>query len=208
MLPIAALLLFLFIPPLVADETVDEGDSPKGDLHYVAVKVSDSSYKVLLSPADHPEQAVGLLETDAPLFAKCVSISPDEQWIVVTEGGGSLGVTPRLFKRNAGLHYTENKDAGIEDKAEILAWKQSNLIPAKVLSDHQSKPGAGEHLLDHRYVTVLAWAPDSQSMLVHLEGHEGKTHIAGWLGIYDLNSGDFSYDLAKMNSQMIYTSIP
>ena len=207
-LHIASLLLFLSVPHLLADETVDEGDSQKGDIHYAVVKVSDSSYKVLLSLVDHPEQSVELFTTEVPLFAKCLSISPDEKWIVVTEGGGSFGLVAHLFKRGNGLHYTENKDADIDDKAEILAWKQSNLTPARSLSNHQSKLAAGEYLLDHRYVTVLSWAPNSQSMLVHLDGHEGRTHIVGWLGIYDVISGEFSYDLAKMNNQMIFINNP
>ena len=184
---VMAFLLLPILSPLqaVAQEPY-EGDSDSGNIHFVAKKAGDVT-KLFLSPKGRPDEQIELFETEAPQLD--IHFSPDEFWIIVGAGGSSLGTELTLFKRDKGVHYTEIKDADIGGKAERLASMQNG--------------SKGKTVLDHRYVTLLSWSADSKSILVLLGGHGGRLHINGWHGIYDLGTGRFSFDLTKMNRNIL-----
>ena len=143
---------------------------------------------IYLSVPGGNSQEVELCET--PGWATWLShFSPDDYWLIVQDGGSSLGVSLRLFRRDKGVKFREQKDADIDGKAERLALKLN---------------GFGvQEILDHRYVKVLAWSRDSTCVLIALRGHGGTRKqavtIENWIGVYDLAIGGVGFDIGKMN---------
>ena len=178
---------FLIIAPfLLYAQQQNEGDSPSEKIHFVVR--GDEEKKIYLSPAGASSQEVELCET--PGWGNLViHFSPDDYWIVVQDGGPSLGISLRLFRRDKGVKFTEQKDADIDGKAERLALKQDGFPP--------------QEILDHRYLKVLAWSRDSTCILIALKGHGGTREqavtIKSWIGVYDLAKGEIGFDLGKMN---------
>jgi len=181
-----AALVFLLGSHLCPAEQENEGKSASGNIHFV-VKGALGDRRIFLSPADHPQDEVELCKTDGWGNLE-IHFSPDDFWLVVQDGGSSLGVSLRLFQRGRGVTYKEMPKTDIDGKAERIALEQNGL--------------AGD-LLDHRYTKVLAWSADSKSFLFSLSGHGGddKNHVrlTRWLGIYDLASGNISFELSKPN---------
>jgi hypothetical protein len=137
----ARIAFFLIIVPfLLCAQQQNEGDSPSGKIHFV-VRGGDDEKKIYLSVPGANSKEVELCET--PGWGNLVvHFSPDDYWIIVQDGGPSLGISLRLFRREKGVKFTEQKEADIDGKAERLALKQ-NGFPA-------------QEILDHRYVKVLA----------------------------------------------------
>ena len=164
------------------------------NLHMAAKKwdmaeaVASHLVKIYLSVPGGNSQEVELSET--PGWGNLViHFSPDDYWLIVQDGGPSLGISLRLFRRDKGVIFRKQKDADIDGKAERLALKLNGF-------------GAQE-ILDHRYVKVLAWSRDSTCVLIALRGHGGTRKqavtIENWIGVYDLASGDVGFDIGKMN---------
>jgi hypothetical protein len=182
---LAALVCFLGLQ-LCRAEQQNEGNSATGEIHFV-VKEAQDDKRIYLSPAGNPHDEVELCHTEGSGNLE-MHFSPDDSWLVVQDGGSSLGVSLRLFHRNRGVSYKEITNAGVDGKAEQIALEQE---------------GLGKDLLDHAYMKVLAWSADSRSFLFSLSGHGGdqknQVRINWWLGIYDLASGNISFDLSKAN---------
>ncbi len=177
---------FVIAPFLLYAQQQNEGDSASGKIHFVVR--GEEEKKIYLSPAAASSQEVELCET--PGWGNLVlHFSPDDYWIVVQDGGPSLGISLRLFRRDKGVKFTEQKDADIDGKAERLALKQNGFPP--------------QEILDHRYMKVLAWSRDSTCILIALRGHGGTREravsVQNWVGVYDLAKGEISFDLGKMN---------
>jgi hypothetical protein len=119
--------------------------------------------------------------------------APDDAWLVVQDGGSSLGISLRLFRRDRGAAYKELEQADIEGKAERIA-----------LEEQEDAAGG---LLDHRYMKLVAWSGDSRSFLFSLSGHGGDANnhvrITGWMGIYDVESGEIALELSKLNRGVV-----
>jgi hypothetical protein len=183
------LLSLAIVPLYVFAEQQNAGDSPSGNIHFELRKTSDEGAKeIWLSEKDKKSAAVKLCDT--PGWGNLeIHFSPDDYWLIVQDGGASLGVSLRLFKRDKGVVFKEIENADINGKAERLALQQNGLPPKEVL--------------DHLYVQCLAWSSDSKTVLVRISGHGGTPNfgvvIGGWQGIYDLGSSSFNFDLAKMN---------
>ena len=188
MLGLFALAVSLSLPPLDAAEQQTQGTSPSGEIHYELREGADESKRIWLFPKDRPAQAVELCETPGWGYLS-VHFSPDDNWLIVQDGGGSLGVSLRLFKREAGVRFRELEEAKIDDKIERLALTQAG-APAK-------------QVLDHRYAKVLSWSADSKAVLVSVSGSGSnggrRISVEGWTGIYDVGSGAVSLDLKKFN---------
>jgi hypothetical protein len=168
-------------------EQPSEGDSPSRHLHFV-VKGPQDDKRIYLSIEGHPQEEVELCQT--PGWGNLqVYFSPDDSWVVVQDGGGSLGVSLRLFRREKGAAYKEMTERDVGRAAELAAMKL-NHFPEK-------------ELLDHRYVKLLSWSVDSKTFLFSMSGHggDGATHIriTEWTGIYDLANGTIGFDLNQMN---------
>ena len=163
---------------------LNEGNSTSGSIHFV-VKGPQDERKIFLSPADHPQDEVELCQTEGWGNLE-LHFSPDDSWLVIQDGGSSLGVAFRLFQRDRGVIYKELAKADIDGKAERAALEQNHLAP---------------DLLDHHYMKLLAWSADSKSFLFSLSGHggdkESHVEITHWLGLYHLAPGTIGFDLAE-----------
>lgn len=182
---VAAVISLLSLPMVRADQQ-NEGNSASGSIHFV-VRGAQDDKRIYLSLAGHPRDEVELCQTEGSGNLE-LHFSPDDVWLVIQDGGSSLGVSLRLFQRDRGVIYKEMPKTDIDGKAERSALEQNGL--------------AGD-LLDHRYTKLLAWSADSKSFLFSLSGHGGddKNHVrlTRWLGIYDLASGHIGFELSKPN---------
>jgi hypothetical protein len=170
--------------PLHAEQE-SQGSSDSGKLRWELKKAGQDGVTIWLSgPEGSPAAPVKLCETEGWGNLQ-MHIAPDDNWIIVQDGGGSLGIHIRLFKRTKGLNFAV-QERDIEGEMEKLAWKSAGL-PA-------------QNILDHQYTRVIAWSPDSKSVLLRTAGHGGKKRIRGFTAVYDLGAGTFSFDLAKMNA--------
>jgi len=182
--------LFLLLVPLrLWGDQFNEGDSPSHKIHFEVRGKDENSKEIWLSPENHKEKAVKLCETEAWGNLE-VHFSSDDFWIIVQDGGASLGIDLTLFQRVKGVTFKEIKDANIGDKAEHIALAQAG-VP-------------DEEGLDHRYIRVEYWTDDSRFVLVRLYGagsNQGKypLSVAAWYGFYDLGKGDFTFDFRKIN---------
>lgn len=172
-----------------------EGRSPDGDISYELRSGSDDSKHIWLYPTAGKEEAVELCET--PGWGNLqIHFSPDSYWIIVQDGGSSLGISLRLFRRENGVQYRELKDADIDGKAERLALQQHGL--------------SAKEVCDHRYARVLGWSADSKTVLVSIfgRGARGNSQIElnGWTGLYHLGTGTFGFNLGKMNARAVVRS--
>ena len=175
--------------PAVAEQE-SAGDSPSGHLHWELKKGGADGADIWISSAEKKDAApVKLCGTEGWGNLE-MHFSPDDVWILVQDGGGSLGFHLRLFRRTKGLEFSEQKQ-DIETQIESMAWKSAGL--------------PGENILDHQYTRVLAWSADSKCVLIRTSGHGGKKRITGFTAVYDLGAKSFSLDLAKMNADAVET---
>ena len=114
---------FLVIGPfLLYSQQQNEGDSPGGQIHFVVRGYEEQ--RIYLSPAGVSSKQVELCET--PGWGNLVILfSPDDYWIIVQDGGPSVGISLRLFRHEKGVEFTEQKTADIDGKAERLALQQN-----------------------------------------------------------------------------------
>ena len=114
--------------------------------------------------------------------------SPNNEWLIVQDGGASLGISLRLFQRKKGAHFVE-KNVQLNEGAERLALQRSGV-----------KKGA----TDHRYLQVVGWSNDSRFVILRLSGHgPDELRIRGWFTVYDVKTGKFSFDLNALNEKSV-----
>ncbi len=179
--------LLCILPAALPAGQENTGQSANGHVSY-ELRGKDYAKALWVWRDNDKGKAVKLCET--PGWGNMqVHFSPDDQWIIVQDGGSSLGVSLRLFHRAGEANYEERKDADIDGKAEKAALQQG---------------GFGEkEIADHRYAECLDWSADSNAVLIHVsgKGNESHNHVEfQWLGVYDLSTGKFSADLGKMNA--------
>ena len=174
----------------------NSGTSRDGSIKYELRKPKTGDPEIWLWPKGHKKNAVKLCETWG-WGNMHLTFSPNNYWIIVEDGGLSLGISLTLFRRNKGVSYSEVKKPDINDEAEKLALRQIGLT------------GTAD-VLDHRYVELVRWSADSRRILIQLHGtgDNEKHHISieGWLGVYDLGKHSFSFDLEKMNRGSVQKS--
>lgn len=185
------LLVGLLLPlPLWAD-SLNEGYSPSGKIHF---EVRHNTKEIWLSPVDHKEKAARLCGIGEGAELE-IHFSPDDRWVIVQNGGGSLGVGLTLFQRVGGVDFKEMKDVDINGKAERMALRQKGLSV-----DPKDD-------LEHLYVRVLDWSADSQFVLIRLSGrgNNGKYHVAinGWNALFSPETGQFTFDLNQTNARAV-----
>ena len=136
--------------------------SPLGDLTVQRHKGEEdndgNADEILIACVDGSRQPEHLCNHD--WRSGQLSFSPDEHWIVVTDGGGpgsSMGTTLRAFRRETENIYHEIQDAGIEDRAAEAALRSRNA------------PQGLE--LDHTYAVVRDWSNDGRTLRVSVWGH-------------------------------------
>jgi hypothetical protein len=184
--------LFL-ISSVALCEQLNEGQSPSGKLHYElrTTPNHDGEKAIWLWSKDDKSDAQQLCETGGWGYLE-VHFSPDDNWIVLQDGGASLGVLCRLFRLRQGLVFREIQKPDLNAEAEKLALQKAGL-PAQTMSDHQ-------------YVRCLGWSGDSKMILIQSRGN-GKIGKLGvgyeWIGIYHVEDGHFSFDLSEFDRRAV-----
>jgi WD40 repeat protein len=190
LLPVFAIAVFWPTPGF--SEQPDKGESFTGKIHYELRGDSDAGGKTIwLWSKEDKSDAAELCETPGWGYLE-IHFSPNDKWIVVQDGGASLGVSLRLFRRDGGVVFHEIKDADIDRKSEKLALKQAGMAPKEIS--------------DHRYVHCLAWSGDSEMILVSSSGKGiADDYAIGflWIGIYHVTDGRFTSDLTKFNREAV-----
>ena len=134
--------------------------SPSGDLVVERRKSKEGEYgdaEIWLAWADGSRSPERLCSHN--WRSGQVSFSPDEHWIVVTDGGGpgsSMGTTLRAFYREKQNIYHEMEDAGIENQAAKAALRLHNAPPTAEL--------------DHTYAEVAGWSSAGRVLEVNVWG--------------------------------------
>ncbi len=174
------------LPPALRAGQPESGTSPGGHVHYEIRPAADGK-EIWVYRENEKGRINKMCETvgsdDLKLF-----FSPDDRWIVVQDGGASLGVSLRLFHRDGEHSYGERDKTDIGATVEAAAMKQDG--------------GDGKALSDKRFTECLGWSTDSQYILVRVsgKGDERYNHVQfRWIGVYDVDSGKVSTDLGKMN---------
>ena len=167
----------------------EKGQSSSGELSYELRSVDKRESKsVWIWAGPAKTEAVKLCDTPAWGNLK-VYFAPNDQWIVLQDGGASLGIALRLFKRAGGAIFQEVTETDINDHVEHHALEQAGLPPKEIT--------------DHRYVYCLGWSNDSKFLLIELsgKGRLGDDQASfNWFGVYDLEKAEFSADLNRFNA--------
>ena len=158
-------LLLLFCVFCIGGRADDfSGASPSGKLYYESKKEKEF---YIWSPAD-PKKRV-LLYREEVVFIQAAAISPDDVWIALEHGGGSLGHTILFFKRQTGLDFKQvDNDPADEVGTFALLSK-----------------GIKENILDHTYLHPIEWSEDSKWLTVALDakgslGNGEHVQITNW----------------------------
>lgn len=174
------------LPLTLAANQPASGKSPGGHVSYEIRPAADGK-EVWVYRDNETTRANKMCETVGSDNLK-LFFSPDDRWIIVQDGGASLGVSLRLFHREGEHSYAERDKEDIGTKAENAALKSDGF--------------GGKDLSDHRYAECLAWSADSRCVLVRVsgKGDDGTNHVQfSWVGVYDLDTGKVSADLSKLN---------
>lgn len=181
---LAGLLVSGMIFPASAQQP-EEGWSSLGAWKFELRENAEGEKEIWIIPEANPDGAKKM--TTTPGWGNMrMHISPDDKFIVLEDGGGSLGIDLRVFRAGtAPTEYVEDVDLKIADIVEAWAVK---------------KAGAAEgSILGHRYVHAHGWSADGKKLLVSISGREGELSIPGWFAIYDFGSGNLSFDLGELN---------
>jgi hypothetical protein len=165
-----ALLRFLLAGAFALTARADgdfSGKSPSGKLSFESK--NQKEFYVWLT--DKSGEKV-LLHKDE-VFVQSAAISPDDVWIALEHGGGSLGHSILFFKREKGLVFKPvgggNKDPDPAEQAGTFALHTQ---------------GVKENILDHSYLHPVKWTENSMWLVVSLDAkgsYQGKqTRITNW----------------------------
>jgi hypothetical protein len=185
---ILAFATFIGTSVVQAAEELDSGTSESGKIAWKVVDKGEG--KVLISEGDQGESAATVLTTTVAAGNTKVFVSPDDFWIIVESGTGSLGFYLQVFQRQKGLNYKLMEDMDLGEPVIRAAFKAAG------------KEAAAD-TLDHTYVRLLAWSADSGTVLVQVRGRGGKLQFGPYVVAYDLGKKTFSNDLAKFNAKAI-----
>jgi hypothetical protein len=195
-LHLMALLCFALVywqPAAAIADQQNQGTSNDGKIHYELRDAENDTKEIWLWEEGQKKSAARLTDTEG-WGNMVIYFSPDDYWILIQDGGASMGVSFRLFRREKGVTFREMKDSDIDGKAEAEALRQSG-FPADQISDH-------------RYARFLCWSPDSKSILLEVHGsgktRDRKTTISfDWVGAYDIAKDVFFDDLKKFNRESV-----
>ena len=163
--------------------------SPLGDLIVWHSHEQSGEGEIWLDCADDSRRTAQLCDYDAR--SGQVSFSPDEGWIVVTDGGGpgsSLGTELRAFRREYQNVYTEIPDAGIANKA------------AEAVLRRRHAPESVE--LVHVYAQGDGWSEDGTKLKFRVWADDGRQPG------YRLEPTAVTYDLTGLQGRQPTASVP
>jgi uncharacterized protein YecT (DUF1311 family) len=155
------------------------GASPSGQLYYESKKEKEF---YIWSPADPKKRVLLYVEE---VFIQAAAISPDDVWIALEHGGGSLGHTILFFKRQTGLDFRQVDNDPTEEVGTFALLSK----------------GIKENVLDHIYLHPIEWSEDSKWLTVALGargslGNGKRVQITNWRCRYN----PVSHALEKVKS--------
>jgi hypothetical protein len=183
-----------FVEELDAPAKDDEGH-PRMDQEVWIVSAKDPAMRERL-PGFYEEEGNGVLNS--------VTISPDENWIVISQHHGSHLNSTYLMRRKEGLKFEDAfPDAKWPaqeypvNRFDNAVWKffsQTENVPTKKIDANELGPTS---------VSVLEWSEDSGRLLLDLhggltgdndiadQGRYKKPGISGWFAYYNTKTGKF-----------------
>ncbi len=157
-------------------------NSPQRDLlieFYIDDRAESKSvwvHQIWLSSVKDPKEKVLLCQFER---SASVSISPDENKLVVNDCDGSDHASVRLFKKQQGLRYREIKKPSIEEAVWNNAGRQEHFQPS---------------WFHHSYTTCLGWDKDSQTIQVKIDGYGDVGGLEGWVCFYNISTKKITFD--------------
>lgn len=187
-LAVVSMVFLAGLSAVVAQEERKDGLSSSGKIAWHVVAGKDSA-EVFISEGDQGESAAQKLSDVLTVANTEVFVSPDDSWIVIQSGGGSVGVFLNAFRRENGMIYNQEKDTDIGDVALLAAC-----------GGDRKKADA----MDHVYVRLTGWAADSKSLLLSVSARGGeKQKVESFFGIYDLAAKKIGFDLERFNGARV-----
>jgi lysozyme inhibitor LprI len=174
-------LLLLFCAFCIEGRADDfSGASPSGKLYYESKKEKEF---YIWYQAD-PKNRV-LLHEEKNGVIPAAAISPDDVWIALEYGSGSMGHTILFFKRQTGLDFKQvDNDLPAEDVGTLALLSK----------------GIKENFLDHIYLHPIEWSEDSKWLTVAMDasglGNGERVQVRNWRCRYNL----VSHALEKVKS--------
>lgn len=174
-------LLLLFYAFCIEGRADDfSGASPSGKLYYESKKEKEF---YIWSPAEPKKRFLLYDEKDGAIQA--AAISPDDVWVALESGSGSMGHFILFFKRQTGLEFKQVHQDLPADEVGTLALVSK---------------GIKENFLDHFYLHPIDWSEDSKWLTVALDasgvGKGERIQIRNWRCRYNL----VSHELEKVKS--------
>jgi hypothetical protein len=178
------LLIFMILAGFAAAEDRLEGVSSSGKIGWHVVKSGDGA-EVRISEADQAESAAQKLCDVISVSQTKVTVSRDDEWIIVSSGSASLGTSLSAFRRKEGMLYEEQKSVDIGGAVLLFACG----------GDQREADAAGRV-----FVEALKWSADGKSLLVEIRSGGKGNELKSFLAIYHLTTGKVGFDLEKFNS--------
>lgn len=136
------------------------GTSPSGKIDWRVIPAKDGGGMFTLANHEPPEKP-HTASTIINIYNFRPYFSPDEQWLIFTDGGSSLGNFLTLMQRVGGTKFIPLKGVDLVDLAVKAA---------------QGSPQASKlTLADHLNLSFNGWSPDSKHVTMELSGH-GAAH--------------------------------
>lgn len=139
-------------------EQEERGTSSTGEFGWELRGTVDSGKEIWLWEIGDKHAARKLCETEGWCCLH-MHFSPEDDSLVVEDGGASLGISLRLFRHVSSAEYHEITEPDINLAAERAALQAARLPKER---------------LDHCYVKCLGWSPDSTSILIRVTGKGGR----------------------------------
>jgi hypothetical protein len=165
-------------------------ESPKGDISVEHYSGPDGDQEIWLASKTAPPERALLYRHHRQAS---VLLSPDEQWLVINDAWGSDILEPHLFKRAAGLAFSEVASAQMNEKA----WRFF------VTQNHLNEPPD----YHHKHVAAILWASNSRAVLMSVNGYyDIRSYLDPWLFVFDLNTLQPTMDFGLMNRGALHVA--
>jgi hypothetical protein len=193
-LVIAGFLALSVALPAFADQE-EHGTSSTGKFEWELRGTVDSGKEIWLWEAGHKRAARKLCDTEGWCCLH-MHFSPEDDSLVVEDGGASLGISLRLFRHVSSAEYHEITEPDINLAAEHAALEAGRLPKNEAL--------------DHLYVKCLGWSADSTSILIRVTGKGSSTTRPHfnilWFAAYYFAPPHFETDLRQFNGKVLLPS--
>ena len=165
-------------------------NSPRGNFTVEEYSCGEDGTAVCLRGPDGSKTQ--LYARPGSIIEPYVYVSPDERWIVCVQKLYHGVSAAWLYERSASLQYREIGPPRFSEAAWQFFHQQTH---------------SGFTQSNHFTIHAGGWQPDGRSMLVELDGDDGRVVVAGWSCYSDLQKHRFLLDpaLKRKNKNTITT---